>query len=209
MQEGILKTSIVIAFIFSLLAAGCSTTTYLSLTENDKEQIEQKLNDYEHDEDVGAEITISKKNGTEINGELLSVRDNTIIICQQYSATEEELANLTYPIYTIQNKEIQGIVIEGSSYTWAGIGYGALGGALIGAIVGYVIAVEEKSFGAEILGGGVIGLIVGAITGGIIGNANSTDDIILSDIPPTFELSFLKILSRYQDEEPEYLQAIE
>ena len=108
---------------------------------------------------MGAEITLSLKNGKELNGELLSVRDSTITICTEYSTTEKELANLNHPTITIQNNEIKELNIKGSSYIWAGIGYGALGGALIGAIVGYAIAVEEKSFGVEILGGGVIGII--------------------------------------------------
>ena len=206
MQDGIMKTSIIIGAIFGLLASGCSTTTYLSLTENDKEQIEQKLNDYEHDEDAGAEITVLKKNDTKINGELLSVRDSTITICQQYSATEEELANLTYPITTVQTDEIKEVTIEGSSYVITGIG----AGLLVGSVIGYIVATttsNDVTFGA-LIGSGLI-IIAASVAGGIIGNANSTDDIILSDIPPSFELSSLKPLSRYPDEEPEYLRAIE
>ncbi len=201
-----MKTLIVIGVIYSVLAIGCSTTTYLSLTENKREQIEQKLNEYELDEDVGAKITLSIKNGEKVSGELLSVRDNTMIICTKYSATEEELTNLTYRITIIQYDEIKKLTIKGDSYIWTGIGYGASGGILIGAMVGYTIAVEEKSFGVEILGLGVIGLIVGAIAGGIIGNANSTDEIILSDISPKYDMSLLKSLSRYPDNEPEYLK---
>ena len=204
-----MKDLIIIVAILSILTTGCSTTTYVSLSESNREQIEEHLNYDEQDEDVGVEVTLSLKNGTEVNGELLSVRDNTLIICKEYSATEGELANLTYPINTIPNNEIKELTIEGDSYIWAGIGFGALGGAILGAIVGYVIAVEEKSFGVEIIGGGLIGIIVGAIASGVVGNANSTDDVILQEIPMDYDFSFLKPLARYPDEEPEYLKAIE
>ena len=76
-------------FFFS---AGCSTTTYLSLTENNKEQIEQNLKYDEQDENVGAEVTLSLKDRTEIKGELLYVQDSTLTICTEHSATENELA---------------------------------------------------------------------------------------------------------------------
>jgi len=204
-----MKDLIFIVAILSILTTGCSNTTYVSLSESNREQIEEHLNYDEQDEGVGVEVKLSLKNGTEVNGELLSVRDNTLIICKEYSATEGELANRTYPINTIQNNEIKELIIEGDSYIWAGIGYGALGGALIAAVVGYAIAVEEKSFGVEILGGGLIGFIVGAFAGGVVGNANSTNDIILSGIPADYDLSILKPLARYPDEEPEYLKVIE
>ena len=204
-----MKTLILIVVFCGLIATSCSTTTYMSLTENNKEQIEQMLSYDEQEKDVGVEITLSLKNGTEYNGELLSIRENSVIICTEYSATDDELANRIYPIITIQNSEIKKLKIEGDSFIWVGIGYGALGGVLAGALVGYTIAVEEKSFGVEILGGGVIGLIVGAIAGGFVGNANSTDDVLLQDIPPGYDFSLLKPVARYPDEEPEYLKAIE
>jgi len=206
-----MKTSIIIVAIFGLLASGCSTTTYLSLTENDKKQIEQKLNDYEHDEDVGAEITVSKKNGTEINGELLSVRDTSIIICSDIGLSETELARINYPIYNIRNNEIKEVTVEGGWYIWSGMGYGGLGGALLG--VALAAATYEKSSylseaGVIIIVGG-LGTLVGAIAGGIVGYALSTDDAILLDIPPGYDFSLLKSLARYPDKEPEFLRAIE
>ena len=111
-----MKILIIIVVIFGLLAAGCSTTTYLNLTENNKEQVEQKLNDYEQNEDVGAEITISLNYLTKINGELLSVRESSLIICTEYSATEEVLASLKYPITTVPNDKIKELTIEGNKW---------------------------------------------------------------------------------------------
>ena len=204
-----MKTSIIIVVVFGLLAAGCSTTTYLSLTENDEEQIGQKLNDYAHDEFAGAELTISEKNGAEINGELLSVRDNALTICTERSASEEELASLKYRITIIQNDEIKEVTIEGSNYLWAGIGYGALGGALLGATT-FLIASEGSTHitqGAASVIGALLGALAGAIIGGVVG-VLSTDDFILQKIPPGYTFLPLKSLARYPDEEPEYLRAI-
>lgn len=205
-----MKSSIIIVTILGLLTAGCSTTTYLSLTENNKEQIEQKLSDYNCDEDVGAEITLSKNNGTEINGELLFVRDTSIIICPDIALFETELARINHPIYNIRNSEIIEITIEGGWYIWSRMGYGALGGALLGA--GLAAATYEKSSymsetGAIIIVG-VLGTLVGAITGGVVGYTLSSEEFILQEIPPGYDFSFLKSFARYRDEEPEYLKAI-
>jgi hypothetical protein len=54
----------------------------------------------------------------------------------------------------------------------------------------------------------VIGFIVGAIAGPIVGHALSTEEFVLQEIPPGYNFSLLKPLSRYPDEEPEYLRAI-
>ena len=131
-----MKTPIIIAAIFiSFIAAGCSTTTYLSLTEVNQYQIEYKIVDYEQDENEGVEVTFTIQNGKEINGELLSVRDSSVTICIESSATEEELASLKYPINTVRYNEIKELTIEGSSYVWTGI----IIGYVVGGIIGYYI----------------------------------------------------------------------
>jgi hypothetical protein len=202
-----MKNLILIAIVFAgLLATGC-TTTYLSLTENNKEQIEQKLNDYEQDENEGAELTISLMNGTEINGELLSVRDSTITLSTKHSATEDELANLTYPVTTVRNDEIKELTVEGSNYVWVGLGIGMAAGTGIGYLVGLASEPNRHAYISPEAAGGAIGFIVGALAGPIVGHALSTDDVMLQEIPPGYDMSFLKPLARYPDEEPEYLRA--
>ncbi|MCZ6703465.1 MAG: hypothetical protein O6940_10550, partial [Ignavibacteria bacterium] len=62
-----MKSSIFIAIVFAgLLVAGCSTTTYLNLTENNREQVEEQLKYDEQDENDGAEVTLLLKDRTEI-----------------------------------------------------------------------------------------------------------------------------------------------
>ena len=195
-------TSLGIIFICGLFVAGC-TTTYLNLKENSTAQIEEKINNYEKDKNIGAEITLSLKNETEVYGELLSVRDSTMIICTQYSTTEAELANLSYPITAFRNDEIQELTIEGSSYIAEGFWIGIFAGTGIG----YAIAKAINEMGGVIIliGGTIVGIVVGPIVGYLL----STDDVILREIPPSYDMSLLKPLSRYPDEEPEYLKAIE
>jgi len=74
----------------------------VSLTETNEKQIEDKIIEFQKEEAIGAEVTLSLKDGEEINGELLSVRDSTITMCTEYSATEKDLASLQYPIHTVR-----------------------------------------------------------------------------------------------------------
>jgi len=69
-------------------------------------------------------------------------------------------------------------------------------------------AVIEKG---DITGSQVYALVFGAlqIAGSIVGYALSTDDVILQEIPPVYDLSFLKPLALYPDKDPEYLKTIE
>jgi len=207
-----MKTLIFIAIVFAgLIAAGCRPT--LNVTETNKEQIEEKLINYEQDEGVGAEIEVLLKDGAEINGELLSARDSIFIICTEYSATEKELASLQYPIITVRNDEILELKIEGNSYPfWIGSGIGvAAGTGAFFLVIGdpkelhWVTREEdfEKLVGGCLLGGGLISL--GMLIGGLL----STDDVILTDIPPGYKLIPLKSIARYPDKEPEYLKAIQ
>ena len=213
---------IFIATISTLIfSVACSTTSHVSLKENKKEQIKQKLNDYEQDDNVGAEVTLLFENRIEIKGELLSVRDITMVICTEHSATENELANRTYPINNVRNAEIQEIIIAGDSYVWTGIGYGALGGAVLLGIIVYATTPEDNnskggylkdegifSKGGQTATGIILGALVGAIAGGVIGYTVFNDDVVLQEFPTGYDFSLLKPLARYPQEEPEYLRSI-
>jgi hypothetical protein len=211
-QEGNMKTSIVIAVIFWLLASGCRNP-YLSLTETNDKQIEDKIIVFQKDEAIGAEVTLLLKDGDEINGELLSVRDSAITMCTEYSATEKELASLQYPIHIIRTEKIWELTLEGSNYRWIGLGIGAVAGIGLGIIVAENYEPRESSdrlatgFGKTCLGG-MVGVLVAGLGRGI-GELVSINEVILYEIPPGYKLLPLKSLARYPDEEPEYLKAIE
>jgi hypothetical protein len=196
----------------ALLAGGCSGTTYLNLSENNNEQVIESINSYPIKENAGAELTLTLNDSTEITGELLSVRDTTITICEYYSASDEELAVLKYPIIVVKNNDIKVLTIEGSNNLWSGMGIGALAGAALGAVFATIMVVSnpeesDQAFLAYLM---MVpgGLIVGTIFGTIRGAKTSVEEIVLRDIPPGYDLTVLKPLARYQDKEPEYLKAI-
>jgi len=207
-----MKTSIVIVVIFGLLAAGCGTSPYVSLTDTNKEQIEDKIVVFQKEEAVGAEVTLLLKDGEEIKGELLSVRDSTITLCTEYSASEKELASLQYPIHTVRTEKIWEITLEGSNYIWTGLGIGAAAGIGIGVLIAENYESEKLDSRWEKFAGSCLGGLVGSLVAGLgggIGALVSTDEVILYEIPPGYKLLPLKSLARYPDEEPEYLRAIE
>jgi len=197
-----MKNSISTIVILSLIVTGCSTTTYFSLEETYPEYIEEQLNKVERDTDVGVEVSLLLNNGNEVNGELLSVRDNKMILCKEYSATEEELANLTYPVLLFSNDEIKELTIEGSNWVWEGIA----AGAVVGVGIGYFVIADASNW--DVVGVGLLIPSVASVVGSIVGYALSKEDYVLKEIPPDYDWFILKPLSRYPDEEPEYLRAI-
>jgi hypothetical protein len=185
----------------------------LSLSLSNDEQIEEKLLDYKKEGATGAEVTLLLKNREEFNGELLSVRDSTITVCAKYSATEAELANLKYPINVIRINELLELKIEGNTYPlWIGAGIGFVAGMAIYLVVKDDINQNAKPTDEEYVDKGIgscclIGSAVALPL--LIGKVLSTDNVTLTHIPPGSKLLPLKSLARYQDEEPEYLRAIE
>jgi len=204
-----MKNSILIIVILSLIVAGCSTTTHFSLNQTYPEYIEKELNKVEKDSGVGVELSLLLSNGTEVNGELLFVRDSTMILCSEYSATEEELAKFSYPILFFSNNKIQKLTIEGSNWIWEGIAAGSVAGVIAFSFGHGIITYssQEDSEEGRRLYTLLFGLCIAAGWG--IGYALSTEEYVLQDIPTDYNWSILKPLSRYPDEEPEYLRAIE
>ncbi|MGB5893213.1 MAG: hypothetical protein WBG58_03475, partial [Ignavibacteriaceae bacterium] len=177
-----------------------------------EEQIEDKILVFQKEEAVGAEITLLLKDGTDMNGELLSVRDSSITMCTKYSATEKELASPQYPIHTVRTDKIWEITLEGSNYRWIGFGIGTVAGIGLGVLVAENYESESHDSREEAYIGFCLGVLVGSMVATIgagIGEIASTDDVILYEIPPGYKLVLLKSLARYPDEEPKYLKAIE
>jgi hypothetical protein len=211
-----LKTSIIIAATFIvLMVGGCSGTTYLNLSENNNDQVAEAIANYPTDENFGAELTLTLKDSTEITGELLSIRDNIITICEYYSGSDEELAELKYPILPVRKDEIQVLTIKGSNNLWSGMGIGALAGTAFGTVYAAIVAVSEPEDDEDPNPVSTYymvlvpaGFIIGTLFGTGVGAVTSVEEIILNNIPPGYDLSILKPLARYPDKEPEYLKAI-
>ncbi len=175
----------------------------------DTVEMEEKLEIEKEEAHQGIEITVLLKNGRRVYGELLYVRDSSIIICTETSATEEELKNNTYPLITVSHDKIQEIMIEeGHSYVIMGAAAGLLGGILVGSLVSYIILHDDKS---DMVGLGyaiitLAGIVLGFLAGVGIGAANSTDDLILNKFPLDYDFSVLAPLARYTGEAPEFLK---
>lgn len=141
----------------------------------------------------GAQIVVTKTDGNMVEGELLSVKQDSILLLTQSGTTGNE----------INVNEIQTINIKKRSRFFQGIGKGFLIGALSGALLGIVNGDDKEGFLAFTapqkalfwgLGLGLGGIIVGGIAGAISG----TDITINLEGESSEEVnSILKKLNKY------------
>lgn len=167
--------------------------TYMLYTLRDYIPLrEQAIKD--SSQDKGSDNVLSLNNGKIIHGELLSVRDNAVVV---------EYGGIT----VIRSAEIWKVIVLGESKILKGIDYGLLVGGVI--MTGGYILWRAKS-GFESLGCGitVIGLATLALlTGTVSGIAFSTRDLEVVS-PEAQDLSSLKRLARYLKGEPAFLRKI-
>jgi hypothetical protein len=154
----------------------------------------------------GADVAVVLRSGQKIEGELVSVRESSLLI-----------ATPTENIIPIRDANVSHVIVQGNSHELVGAGVGLVSGLLIG---GLVAAMEiesserEGDFGGAFrwaFGGAVVSVGLGAVAGTLVGTgigaAASQSDIEVSlDVPA--ERSALKKLARYPDKEPEFLKAI-
>lgn len=116
----------------------------------------------------GAMLSVHKKDGQVVKGELIAVKQDSLLLLDSSSGAD---ASVGIP-------EISAVRIVKKSKAWPGLGYGALAGALAGGIAGLSAGddpagwisfkAEDKAlFFAVTLGvvSGLIGLLVGAAAG--------------------------------------------
>lgn len=115
----------------------------------------------------GTNIVVTKIDGSMVEGELLSVKQNSILL-MTHSGVNGNKINVN---------EIQKIMIKKRSKIGKGMGKGFLYGALIGGLIGIAGGSGEgsdvKTFNGFILG--LIGGGGGAILGGLFGAAAGVD----------------------------------
>ncbi len=85
--------------------------------------------------------------GTEYAGELLSVRDSVMILCRKYNASEKDLSDSVYAIYSLNNRDIKLIELQGGNYAIYGIIFGGLTGSIIGAAIGKTNETKSQPLG--------------------------------------------------------------
>jgi len=105
----------------------------------------------------GAILIITKKNGQQIGGELITVKKNSLLL-------------FTGVDVTIDIKEIKAVTIEKKSKWLLRAGIGLLIGGIVGAVIGIEI---EPGVGIGDFGGGIIGLPIGMAVGALFGGATA------------------------------------
>jgi hypothetical protein len=167
----------------------------------------------------GKYVTIQLKDSSTISGELISVRNNGLIICISPGLSEEELSDSLQLLVGLNYNSIAQIAYKyrnGPKLVlpiFLGTGLGIASGLLISAIA-FPGASSDKQ---DIIGSwfstlkyvmvavfGAVGLIVGTITGISISGEDKNISNISSD-----EIEMLKFFSRYDKGEPEFLHQIQ
>jgi hypothetical protein len=121
----------------------------------------------------GAELIIQKTDGTQVRGELIAVKENSILLLEwELGADVSVVINETSTIKIVKKQ---------NTAMWGGIG--SLFGLITGAAIGSSISIEKRAFmGADItevnrayntlmgmVAGGVLGFAAGALTGAATG----------------------------------------
>jgi small nuclear ribonucleoprotein (snRNP)-like protein len=153
----------------------------------------------------GTDVAVVLTSGEKIEGELVSVRDSSVLIATRSGG-----------IVPIKDTVVSLVIVKGNSHVLTGMGVGFLVAGTIGAVLGgsgksnkrYDFAIffssdkEEAEFDGFLLGG-----LIGTVFGGLLGAGASQSDIEVS-LPVQAERSALKKLARYPDKEPEFLEVI-
>ncbi len=155
----------------------------------------------------GADIQAFTFNGKQFRGELLSVRENSLMIFNS-SACGSNYKQLNC-VGQIKKDDIQKVIIEGSSYVLAGIGAGGILG-----LISLAVTMESNTGGFSNIPrfkyseGVTVGAVLGCIiVGGIVGWLASTPDEIIEPFSE-YDISGLSVYAKYPDSEPEYLKQI-
>ena len=173
---------------------------------------------------AGAKAYIEMNDGSDYAGELLTVGDSIMILCEEYDAEEQDLADSIYAIYVLNNRDIKLIELYGGNYLGAGIILGGSTGSIIGAGIGKtdepeppprdpdewhfdLLVFPKVNEGA--VTGFCLGGAIGALIGGTIGYFITDDEVVYEYAnPEEYDFKELNIYARYADKEPEYLKKI-
>jgi hypothetical protein len=158
----------------------------------------------------GATVKLLLHSGEEVTGELLSVREHTLLLASVPGTSEAELEKYPETVVVTATEDIARVTIEGHSRVLAGMGIGFLGGLVIGAIAAPDPDVsdptglaETTSRGASALLGGVIGLGVGLLVGAA--SSTGTEEFAASG---KWSPTVLQRHCRYKEGEPEFMRGI-
>jgi len=128
----------------------------------------------------GAELTVQKKNGQQVEGELIIIKQEALLLLERGSGID----------VSVDIRDIEALVINKKSKALSGIGIGFLIGACSGALIGFEARDTEQPSGwfnptpfwytaqfKAALFGALVG-VLGAIIGGTIGVGLGEDEAI-------------------------------
>ncbi len=146
------------------------------------------------------------RDSTIIQGEILVVRDSSLVASPKYHANENWLRSNIAALKAVPESRILKVALAGRTHAAAGAGVGAFVGALAGGKIGSNgLEGGEKSLG--MLGGGFLGCIVGGFVGiGVGGNISSGAEEMSPQDSGWWER--LRSAARYEEEEPEFLRPV-
>lgn len=171
---------------------------YINARNDPGSIVQQREDNYK-----GSEIIVLQKNGTETSGNLLSVRQGSILIYNQECDDEVIDSNC---VDTFNSSEIRKVVISGQSNVGWGVGIGLLLGTAV-AVTGIIVGNESSTLDEGMTIGVTffsIGVAIAA-AGTIIGIASSTPDIVIEPFSED-DIKGLRVYSRYSQGEPDELK---
>lgn len=113
----------------------------------------------------GAQVVVTKTDGSIFEGELLMVKETSILLAIHSGVTGEE----------INVNDIEKVKIKKRSKFFSGLGIGLISGAVVGGMLGFADSDDyggwSTSFNvlAGAIGVGILGVIAGGVTGVILG----------------------------------------
>ena len=154
----------------------------------------------------GATLIITKKDGQQIRGELITVKPNSLLLL------DTEGKDVSVGI-----SDIKVIRILRKSKVWTGVGYGLLIGGGVGALLGFAGGGQthtstlgwgthtyQNTAGEEALGYGIVLGAIGLLIGGTLGFAVGTDKTILVEGKSQRWIEFYLEILRKKARIPDY-----
>ncbi len=150
-------------------------------------------------------VDITMKNGPKFRGEILSMRDSSIVVASRAGLSQEELVRNPLRISVFPFSEVQSVETAGSSNTILGL----FAGMVIGGAGGYAIgsSLPNDFFDINKSAGATLGCLAGGGIGAAIGAGSSHEgSVLVSPAQPDFAI--LKNVARYPVAEPDFLKSI-
>ncbi len=152
----------------------------------------------------GSKIAVELMNDAIVKGELLSVREDALVIAMkdytEYTVKPEDQSRIA----VLKFEDVRVVETPASSYTLVGTGAGFLGGL---AITGVLLSSQEQTNPIDLVVGSMV-ILGGTILGFAVGELSSSPST-RTIVEPRFDFAKLKSHSRYPEGEPGVLQAVQ